>query len=273
MLMDYLLFLYFTAVLFYLLTTVRIYTEVRKGAAPNTDIASVTIGTLTPWVLALILHALIVAQFNTPAGFNFALFKAFCLLTALLAGILLLSCYLQRLLSLGLFILPLAALSIIFVALDTNELFIPHSASVGTFIHILSSFVAYSMLMLAGAEALTIVAQKRLLNKHRLRWLNALPSLEAMEVFLIHLLVVGVIFLSISLASGFLIYDNLLEQHLSHKTFFSLASWIVFVIILWNYFRRHWHGGAIVKYTLWGLGLLITAYFGTKFVLEFLLNS
>lgn len=263
--------LYFTAVLFYLLAALRIYVDLRKGRL--TDGAAVNFPTLALWVVALVLHAFILAQFNTPEGFNFAFFKALSILGALLAGILLLSSHFQRLVSLGIVILPIAAASVALAAFDSHARFILSDASVGIRIHIFTSFLAYGALTLAGVDALAIVAQKRRLHEHRFNTsLKALPSIEALEAFLIHLLTTGVLLLSVGLLSGFLIYENLLAQHLAHKTFFSLIAWLIFVVILWNHFRRRWRGGTIVKLSLWGLGLLIVAYFGSKFVLEFILG-
>ena len=259
--------LYFSSVLFYLLATLSVRADLRKNNG------RVSPQTLALWILALVLHTVVVMQFGDEHGFNFSFFKALSILFGLFAGLLLLGSHFRGFAPLGLIVLPLAAASVVLAAFDSGERVIADTIPAGLRIHIFTAFLAYGVLMLAGVHALAMTVRKRQLATHRTSpLLDALPPLEAMEVFLVRLLVVGVAFLSVSLISGFLIYDNLLEQHLAHKTFFSVAAWLVFVAILWNRLRDRWHGGKLVSLTLWGIGLLIVAYFGSKFVLEFLLQ-
>ena len=262
----------FTAVLFYLLAALCIFRDLKSGAASNAPAPMASIF----WILALILHALAATRFATPGGFDFALFNAVSIVGLLLAMTLLFGCFYRPLASLGVVVLPLAAASVALGALGAlggRPHIIPDTAALGLRVHILSAFVAYGVLNLAGVQALALVAQQRRLRQHRPSpLLDALPPLDAMERFLVLLLSVGVAFLSLGLVSGLLTYDDILAQHLAHKTFFSAASWAVFTALLGGYFMGKLHGGKVVTLTLWGIVLLLTAYFGSKFVLEFLLQ-
>ena len=69
-------------------------------------------------------------------------------------------------------------------------------------------------------------------------------------------------------------YDttNLLAQHLTHKTVFSVLSWLVFGALLVGHWRYGWRGARAANMTLYGVALLATAFIGTKFVLEVILQ-
>jgi len=61
-------------------------------------------------------------------------------------------------------------------------------------------------------------------------------------------------------------------QHLVHKTVLSVVAWLVFGSLLLGRRLRGWRGRKAITWTLSGFGILILAYFGTKLVLELLLN-
>ena len=62
-------------------------------------------------------------------------------------------------------------------------------------------------------------------------------------------------------------------QHLVHKTVLSVASWAVFLMLLWGHWRYGWRGRTALRWTWTGYAVLLTAYFGSKFVLETLLGQ
>jgi ABC-type uncharacterized transport system permease subunit len=61
-------------------------------------------------------------------------------------------------------------------------------------------------------------------------------------------------------------------QHLVHKTVLSVMAWLVFGGLLLGRRVWGWRGQKAIRWTLSGFLLLILAYFGSKFVLELLLN-
>jgi ABC-type uncharacterized transport system permease subunit len=72
--------------------------------------------------------------------------------------------------------------------------------------------------------------------------------------------------------SGFVFMDDMFGQHLAHKTVLTLVSFAVWGILLWGRHRFGWRGKVALRWILGGFVVLILAYFGSKFVLEILLN-
>lgn len=81
----------------------------------------------------------------------------------------------------------------------------------------------------------------------------------------------GTVLLTLSLATGFLFFDNIREQHLAHKMAFSTLAWLIYGILLWGRVRLGWRGRKAIHWTLGGFVALLLAYFGSKFVLELIL--
>jgi ABC-type uncharacterized transport system permease subunit len=82
----------------------------------------------------------------------------------------------------------------------------------------------------------------------------------------------GFFFLSLSLVTGFMFVDDLLAQHLAHKTLLSIFAWLIFAVLLWGRWRKGWRGRVAVRMTLAGIVLLLLSYFGSKLILEVLLQ-
>ena len=93
-----------------------------------------------------------------------------------------------------------------------------------------------------------------------------------MESLLFGFLWAGWILLSLSLLSGALFLDDLLAQHLAHKTILSSFAWVVFAVLLWGRHQLGWRGHKAIRWTLAGFCLLMLAYFGSKLVREFILH-
>jgi len=93
-----------------------------------------------------------------------------------------------------------------------------------------------------------------------------------MESLLFQMLGTGIVFLTISLVSGFLFIEDLFAQHLVHKTVLSILAWIIFTGLLIGRSRYGWRGQTAIQWTLIGFVLLLLAYFGSKLVLELILH-
>lgn len=145
--------------------------------------------------------------------------------------------------------------------------------STGVFAHILLSILAYSVLSLCALQALVLALQEReLKHRHTSGILNKLPPLQTMEEILFELLWVGVILLSFAIVTGAVYIENLFTQHLVHKMAFSIIAWMIFVGLLWGHHQLGWRGHTAVRWTLVGFSALVLAYFGTKMVLELILQ-
>ena len=139
--------------------------------------------------------------------------------------------------------------------------------------HVVSSVMAFGFLSLAGVYAFFVALIDHFLRRHHLnRLVQALPALDVMESLLFSLIKVGFALLTLSLATGLIYVDDLLAQHLAHKTVLSFVAWLLFGVLLWGRRFRGWRGRTAVRLTIAGVILLILSYFGSKWVLEVLLG-
>ena len=145
--------------------------------------------------------------------------------------------------------------------------------SPGMLVHILSSIIAYSLLSLATLHAfLLMLLERELRHPHGRAWLGRLPPLLSLESMLFRLIALGWLALTVAIGSGALYIEDLFAQHLSHKTIFSIISWIMFSVLLAGRQLFGWRSGTAIKWTFGAFLALILAYFGSKFVLEVILN-
>lgn len=143
----------------------------------------------------------------------------------------------------------------------------------GTTVHIVSSILAFGILSIAAVYALFVVIIDHFLRRHHLNPLvQALPALDVLERLLFRLIGVGFALLTLSLASGLAFVNDLFAQHLVHKTLLSILAWLVFGTLLFGRWRYGWRGRRVVRLSLAGMFLLLLGYFGSKLVLEIILN-
>lgn len=167
---------------------------------------------------------------------------------------------------------PMAALSIV-LALITPETYQPRDFPHPIAAHILISILAYSVITLATLQALAVASQDRMLRQRQFgAALNILPPLQVMETLLFRLIAIGFGLLTLSIATGLLFVENMLAQHLVHKTVFTVIAWGVFATLLWGRHQLGWRSQTALRWTLAGFMALMLAFFGTKFVLELLLH-
>jgi ABC-type uncharacterized transport system permease subunit len=139
--------------------------------------------------------------------------------------------------------------------------------------HILLSMGAAALLFAAAVTALLLVVLDRRLRTRRIADLpSVLPPLDALESVMFRLIGAGFVLLTLALFTGFVFVTNLFTQHLVHKTVLSIVAWVMFGILLIGRVRFGWRGRFALRFTLIGCGVLALAYFGSKFVLEYLLG-
>jgi ABC-type uncharacterized transport system permease subunit len=172
----------------------------------------------------------------------------------------------------GIALFPLAGIALIAATWLPNQG--GHTGlTLGILLHAISSALAFAVLAIAAVQAVLVGLQNQALRHHRIRGIvQSLPPLTTMERVLFELVWAGIILLTLSIASGLIFLDNFFAQHLAHKTVLSLLAWIIFTTLLIGRYRFGWRGMRAVRWTLGGCGLLVLAYFGSKFVLEVLLN-
>ena len=140
--------------------------------------------------------------------------------------------------------------------------------------HILLSMGAAALLFAAAVTAILLVFLESRLRTRRLADLpSTLPPLDALEKIMFRLIATGFGLLTLALITGFVFVTNLFTQNLVQKTVLSIIAWVLFGVLLFGRLRFGWRGRSAVRWTLSGFGILAVAYFGVKFVLEYLLGE
>lgn len=222
----------------------------------------------------LILHTLLIWHgVFSHLGINLGFFNALALTSWTVITLLLVSSLTKPVENLGLILLPVAALTIGLAARYGEIAFMPGTSSWALKVHVLLSMLAYSLLTLAAVQSILLAIQDNHL-RHRQPggFVRGLPPLQTMESLLFEMIAAGFVLLTLALLSGFAFLDNMLAQHLVHKTVLSTIAWVVFGALLVGRFKYGWRGRTAITWTLSGFVLLILAYFGSKAVLQLLLH-
>lgn len=225
-------------------------------------------------VVANLLHLGVIYQSTfTTQGIDIGFFSVFSLVGWLIALLLILSSIKQPVECLGIIVFPFGALSLALREFNPEAHYLTNTLSAGLEFHILVSILAYSMLSIAVVQAILLYLQdSQLRHKHPGGFVRTLPPLETMENLLFSMIGLGFTTLTISLLSGLFYLEDILAQHLVHKTVLSLGAWLLFGILLWGRIQFGWRGRTAIRWTISGFTLLVLAYFGSKFVIELILQ-
>ncbi|MCW9023038.1 MAG: cytochrome c biogenesis protein CcsA [Gammaproteobacteria bacterium] len=229
---------------------------------------------LLPGILGLALHAWILYHgLFSPAGLDLGFFNIFSLVGWLIALLLLTSALREPIESLGIIVMPFTSLALLLEQLSDQHHYLSQTLTPGLEFHILISILAYSLLSIAMVQALLLYIQDaHLHNKHPGGYIRALPPLQTMETMLFRMIGLGFLVLSTSLLSGFIFMENMFAQHLVHKTILSIIAWLLFSILLWGRWQFGWRGRTAIRWAMSGFIALMLAYFGSKFVVELILQ-
>lgn len=221
---------------------------------------------------ALLLHALYhVLTWREVGGADMHFFSALSLV-GLGMGTLTLAVGLRgRLGALGVIVFPLSALALVIYA------YMPHRSHASLDwrlqLHAWFALLAYATLAVAALLAALLWMQERALRRREFHeWLRALPPLTALESLLFRTIGAGFVLLSATLLTGILFVHDFFAQHLIHKSVLSILSWLVFGALLIGRWRYGWRGARAIGWTLTAMALLVLAFFGSKFVLELVLQ-
>lgn len=254
------------AALLYSASSLLLGRQLARREAPRTALI------LGLGALALPLHLLCVyAAIYQPGGLNLGLFQVISLVGWLIAALSIAMSLYQPVVSLTLGAFPLAALGILLSLFVPAPYVLLTAVSHGVKAHILLSILAYSVLMIAAAQATLLAVQDHQLRQHKRGLLNVLPPLQTMERLLFDLIAVGFVLLTLAIVTGFVTLNNIFAQHVVHKTVLTLAAWLVFAVLLSGRHWLGWRGATAIRFTLWGFVLLLLGFYGSKLVLELIL--
>ncbi|MDJ0655917.1 MAG: cytochrome c biogenesis protein CcsA [Xanthomonadales bacterium] len=257
-----------SALALYLTGTVLILLRLRQRAPIDRPWVLVSMG------LAVVLHAMVLGMEGWQGGLvNLGFYNALSIVGLAVAVLVFAGALVRPVENLGIVLLPAAALT---MALQLkfgagNTLWRNFDWQLN--IHIALTLFAFAILSLAAAQAVILWSQDRALRLHPAgSTLLPLPSLQRMETVLFQLIGLGFGLLTLGLLAGAFYISDLAEQRLIHKTVLSVVAWAVFGMLLWGRWRFGWRGRTAIRMTLAGVAVLLLAYFGSKLVLELILQ-
>ena len=223
---------------------------------------------------ALLLHGVMLySELFTAGGLNLSFFNAVSLAAWTVAGLLLVSALSKPVENLAILALPVAAITVLLDLRFPGSHLLGPNAGWALRVHVLTSMLAYSLLTLASVQAILLAVQDNHLRRHHPGgFIRALPPLQTMESLLFEMISLGFVLLSVALATGFIYLEDMFAQHLVHKTVLSIVAWIAFAVLLWGRYRFGWRGRTAIRWTLVGFAVLMLAYFGSKAVIELILQ-
>ncbi len=226
-------------------------------------------------VAALLCHAAVVwASIFQGSGVELGFYKVSALIFLVINLLCLVSLARRPLQNLLVVLFPLSALAVLVSHYAPDTARIPIDLPPRILLHIGSSILAYAVLTLAAAQAALLAVQDhQLKHRHTRGLIQILPPLQLMETMLFELLWVGEILLSVAILSGFVFLDDIFAQQLVHKTVLTLGAWLLIAVLLWGHYHLGWRSKTAVRLTLSGFALLVLAFFGTKMVLELILQQ
>lgn len=231
--------------------------------------------TLMALMVAILLHGCLLApQIITLYGLNFNVFNAlsltglFCLIFFVLFSLY------RPILSLGVLAVPTAIIGMSFGQFGQAPYQPLSDMSVGVQIHILLSFGAYCLLLMACVQAVILRLQIRELKHETIHrfWVAKLPSLQSMESLLFDMILMGFVILSMAIGLGLATTYDVMAQHVAHKLVFSVLSWVVFGVFILGHYRFGWRGKKASNFAIYGFMLLAIGFVGSKVVLELILK-
>jgi len=224
-------------------------------------------------LLTILLHGTVAyLKIDGGSGQNFGLFSIWVMTTWIAMAIVYWNLIKHQSHALLLISLPIATLSIIEVALLSKTIPI-HLQQNGIDIwHILLGIGSMSILMLAAMQSILVLYIDRGLRHHPATIHAWLGPLQSMERFLMQLLSSGFVLMSLSLGLAFFFPSESTSHQSMHKIILTLLSWLVLGSLILGHYLKGWRGVFAAKWTLFGVFLLLLGYFGSKLVLEFILN-
>jgi ABC-type uncharacterized transport system permease subunit len=237
-------------------------------------------------LLVALLHTTIFPHDAMVFGFAFALSAMFWLG----AGIYWIESFFFPLDGLRLLVLPLACIASLLPLVFNGVHVLSYAADPLFKLHFLIANVAYGLFVIAALHAVLMLLVERRLHAMRggglarqsaasndgwlSSWLDTLPPLLTLETLLFRLIGAGFVLLTLTLVSGMLFNEQLLDRalQLDHKTVFALLSWVMFGALLTARKVSGWRGRAALRWVLASFVALLLAYVGSRFVFEVLLH-
>jgi len=221
---------------------------------------------------AVILHGYLLHHWiDVGVGQNLTSFNMLSLVAWLISTLILLIALIKPVEHLGIFIFPVAGLSIMLVQLFPASHVIDTAANPSELVHILLSVFTFSVLCVAALQGILLAIQDRRLHfKNTSHVTEKLPPLEVMESLMFQLIWLGFLLLSVLLVTSFYSFYHRMTAQLIDKSILVILSWGIFAVLLVGRHLFGWRGRKAIYSTLSGVGLLVVVYFGSELVMGLL---
>lgn len=226
--------------------------------------------------LAVIAHGLsLMPMLVLPGTPNLALGTTLSLITLLVTLLFLVARLFQPIHTLGVFIYPTAFTGALVGWLLPGPAYASNLGGTLGFLHMAGAGLAYALVSLAFAQALLLQTyDKSLKEAHTVSSWRSLPPIQTMERVLFQLIYLGFALLTVTLISGALSAGRMFGDALlfNHHTVLALLAWLSLAGLIAGRRLLGWRGQTAVLWTGAGFTLMALGYFGSRFVLEVLLN-
>ncbi|MCP3127955.1 inner membrane protein YpjD [Shewanella sp. KJ2020] len=256
-----------SAMFFYCIALVLVTSRLFHPEGPNRRaVAGVA-------AIAVILHAAALSQaIFTTDGQNFSLTNVISLVNWIIAFTFTVMMFRLKVIVVVPVVYACSVLSVALLWLLPPKFIIHFELYPEVLAHVVLSLMAYSALMIAALYAIQLAMIQNKLKKKQLMLSPSIPPLMTVEKQLYHLVIIGVILLSLSLATGFIFLDDMFADGKGHKAILSIMAWFVYITMLWQQYSVGCKIRTAVIYTLSGATLLSLAYFGARIVKELILG-
>ena len=228
-----------------------------------------TILIVVGWLLqGTALHYLI----DSPAGQNLSLTNLSAMVAWIMVAMLVIGNLRSQVNLMFIIILFISALTQALAQWWPSERIFEFSGNMAAVMHVLTSLLAYSFLALAALQAIMVWWLDSRLKTHHTPPHPIIPPLLAMEQLLFQLLRLGYVVLTFSIAIGFIFLENFMASQTYHKLILSIASWVLFSLLLIGHWKNGWRGKQAAKWTLSAFFILALGSFGTWMVTTLILG-
>ena len=225
-------------------------------------------------LLAVVLHGvLLYGGILTASGIDLRVSNAASLMGWVTAALFLSVCLVKRIDNLGIFLLPLAALGVVFSLGHTTPRYVSTDMGIGLQLHVALSILAYAVLAIAACQAMLLAFQERALRRKRPERSAGCPAPAAGSG--IHDVPNDRIWVLPAQPEP----DERHRVRAGHvcaapraQDRLAIAAWVLFGVLLWGRWRFGWRGRTAIRWSLGGFLTLALAYFGSKVVLEMVLG-
>ena len=128
-------------------------------------------------------------------------------------------------------------------------------------IHVISSLTVVSLYLLSGLQAMLIVLQHHMMKNNAKSWLHyEWPSIERMETYLFQMIAMAFVLLSGLIGFSVVYMPKVIWQQAQTKLVFVFVAWLASLMLLVGRYFWGWRGSVAVKWTWFGLILVLSAF-------------